>query len=151
MGFGGSSKNLAQQLNESQARVSELEGQYNAAQAQVQESGAKIVELEAQVAQAKQDLEAAGASAEAAAVALAAAEGRAATAEATVGDLEKKLANPGEAYGHATAGKPTPVPEGGVDASDAPRTWAEALKAEGGDYVAARKKHPEAFASQFKK
>lgn len=151
MGFGGKDKNLAEQLKESQARTSELEGQLTEAQKQVSDATAKIGDLEGQVAAKQQDLDAAAAKATEAAQALAAAEDRATKAEAKSADLEKKLSSPGDAYSHASEGKKTPVAEGGAEGSESPSTWAEALKAEGGNYVAARRKHPEAFESQFKK
>lgn len=118
MGFGGKEKNLAEQLKESQARASELEGQLSAAQAQVSDATAKIGELEGQVAQKQQDLDAAAAKATEAAQALAAAEDRATKAEAKSVDLEKKLASPGDAYTHASPGRAKPVAEGVAEAGE---------------------------------
>lgn len=52
-----------------------------------------------------------------------------------------------EAQDAAGEGHPAPLPESGAESGA--ETWADALKAEGGDYAKARKLHPAAYAAAF--
>lgn len=110
MGLFKSDKNLAEQLADKDAQIADLTARIEAAEVTVGEKLEAIKAMEAAhgaaIAAAKEEAEAAKASATAKDAELVA-------AKAEVETLKAKLANPPEAYKHASEGVKTPVSEGG--------------------------------------
>jgi len=109
MGLFGSSKNLAEQLAEANARVSQLEGEI--AQAAKERDEARDL-----LAQQQQAIEAAAVRAEQDAEAVKDAGARAVAAEAEAAELKRKLAVPPDAYADASPGRQALAEGGGEGA-----------------------------------
>lgn len=143
MGLFKSDKNLADQLADLTAANADLLARVEAAEATVGEKIDAVAALEKAQAEAADQ---AKAQADAAQADIAAKETALAEASAKIAELEAKLANPPAAYAHATEGSGKPIAEGGEGGA---MSWAEAVKSCGGDYVAARKSHPDVWKAQF--
>lgn len=127
MGLFKSDKNLAAILEELKSENADLLERVSKAEACVEEKLRAIADLQAVHSASGDEIKA---------------------KDAEIAELKAKLANPPAAYADASEGKADAVAEGGESSS---MTWAEALKAMGGDYVAARRAHPALWQSSLKK